>query len=117
MMSVAEYEVKFDQLSRYAMHLIATEQDKCEKFEDGLWMEIKKGISIWDMHTFADLREAALRTERLIEEESSMVMEEYNVGKNLGKRKENFSSSIGASKGRNSGSNGGYPSRGDSSTR
>ena len=65
-MTVAEYEVKFDQLSRYAMHLIATKQDKCDKFEDRLRMEIKKGISVRDMHTFADLSEAALRTERLI---------------------------------------------------
>ena len=48
-MSVSEYEVKFDQLSRYAMHLAATEQDKCTKFEDGLRLEIKKGISIRDM--------------------------------------------------------------------
>ena len=55
MMSVTEYEVKFDQLSRYAIHLIATEQDKCSKFEDGLQLEIKKGISTRDMHTFADL--------------------------------------------------------------
>ena len=75
-MSVAEYEAKFDQLSRYAMHLVATEQDKCNKFEDGLRIEVKKDISVRDMHTFADLREAALRMERLIEEESSMVMEE-----------------------------------------
>ena len=94
-MTVAEYEVRFDQLSCYAMHLIATEQDKCGKFEDWLRMEIKKGISVWDMHTFADMREVALQTERLIEEESSMVMEEYSVGKNLGKRKGNFPSSTG----------------------
>ena len=80
-------------------------------------MEVKKGISVQDMHTFANLRDAALRTERLIEEESSMVMEEQNMGKNLGKRKGNFSSSTGASKGRNLGSKGGYPSMGDSNTR
>ena len=71
-MTIAEYEVKFDQLSCYEMHLIATEQDKCNKFEAGLRMEIKRGISAHDMHTFTDLREATLRVERLIEEEVSM---------------------------------------------
>ena len=71
-MTIAEYEVKFDQLSRYAMILVATEQDKYNKFEAGLRMEIKKGISVSDMHTFTDLREAALRVERLIEEELNM---------------------------------------------
>ena len=60
MMTIAEYEVKFDQLSRYTMHLVASEQDKCNKFEAGLRMEIKKGILAHDMHTFTDLREAAL---------------------------------------------------------
>ena len=71
-MTIAEYEVKFDQLSRYVMHLVASEQDKCNKFEAGLHMEIKKGISARDMHTFTDLREVALRAKRLIDEELSM---------------------------------------------
>ena len=106
-MSVAEYEVKFDQLSRYALHLVATEQDKCNKFEDGLRLEIKKGISTRDMHTFADLREAALRVERLMEEELSLVPEETGLSKGLGKRKGGFSATSGPGKMRGSSFKGG----------
>ena len=58
------------------MHLVTTKQDKCNKFEDALRMEIKKGISVCDIHTFANLREAALRIERLTEEGLSMGMKE-----------------------------------------
>ena len=108
-MTVAEYEVKFDQLSRYAMHLVATEQDKCNKFEAGLRMEIKKGISARDMHTFTDLREAALRAERLIEEEFSMVSQEHSVG---GKRKGNFPPVSSTPRGKSAGYKGGISSKG-----
>ena len=84
-MIVVEYEVKFDQLSRYAMHLVASEQDKCNKFKGGLQMEIKKGISARDMHTLMDLREVALRAERLIGEEFSMGRQEQSIGQTKGK--------------------------------
>ena len=80
-------------------------------------MEIKKGISTRDMYAFADLKEATLQIERLLEEESSIGLEEQSLGKNLGKRKGNFSPPTGPSKGRSSGSIGGYPSRGGSGTR
>ena len=106
-MSVSEYEVKFDQLSRYAMHLVATEEDKCTKFEEGLRLEIKKGISTRDMQTFGDLREAALRVERLVEEEKSVTVEEQEFTKSTGKRKGNFSMVFGASRGRSTGFRGG----------
>ena len=35
-MSIADYEVQFNQLSRYASYMVATERDKCRKFEKGL---------------------------------------------------------------------------------
>ena len=111
-MTVAEYEVKFDQLSRYAMHLVASEQDKCNKFEAGLRMEIKKGISTRDMHTFTDLREAALRVERLIEEEFSMGRQELSAGGSLGKRKGNFAPVSSTPRGRSSGYKGGTTNKG-----
>ena len=102
-MSVAEYEVKFDQLSRYAMHLVATKLDKCTKFEDGLRLEIKKGISARDMQTFGDFREAALRVERLMKEEMNMIVEEQGFVKSTGKHNGNFSTTSGAPRGRSMG--------------
>ena len=35
-MTVAEYSLKFTQLSVYAMSLVATQEEKCQKFEEGL---------------------------------------------------------------------------------
>ena len=111
-MTVAEYEVKFDQLSRYAMHLVATKQDKCTKFEDGLRLEIKKGVSTRDMHIFADLWEAALWVERLVEEEMSMKPEETGFGKGLKKRKGGYSTPSGSAKIRSSSFKGTFQSKG-----
>ncbi|XP_047943038.1 uncharacterized protein LOC125189854 [Salvia hispanica] len=65
-MSVADYEVKFTQLSRYASALLPTEQDKCRRFEDGLIYEIRSKITPSDLHTYNDLRAAAIRAERLV---------------------------------------------------
>ena len=42
--TVAEYEVRFDQLSRYAPHMIATERAKCLKFVSGLRYATRKDL-------------------------------------------------------------------------
>ena len=39
-MSVAEYEVKFTQLSHYALAMVANEIDRCRHFEEGLNYDI-----------------------------------------------------------------------------
>ena len=111
-MTVVEYEVKFDQLSWYAIHLVATEQDKCTKFEDGLHLEIKKGIFVRDMQTFGDLREAALRVERLMEEEMNMMVEEQGFAKSTGKCKGNFSTTSRVPRGKSMGFWGNSSNRG-----
>ena len=67
-MTVAEYEVKFTQLSRYASLMVASERDKCRRFEEGLKYEIRNNISIGELRNFTDLRTAAIRVERLIKE-------------------------------------------------
>ena len=38
-MSIMDYEVQFNQLSRYASYMVATERDKCRKFEEGRPMQ------------------------------------------------------------------------------
>ena len=81
-MSIMDYEVQFNQLSRYASYTVATERDKCRKFEEGLTYEIRSKISSNDMESFAKLRAAAIRAERLSKE----AMKES--ASFLGKRKE-----------------------------
>ena len=48
-MSVSEYEVKFDQFSRYATHIILSEWTKCIKFKEGLRFGVKNRITADDM--------------------------------------------------------------------
>ncbi|XP_042023101.1 uncharacterized protein LOC121770438 [Salvia splendens] len=61
---VADYEVKFTQLSRYASAMLPTKQDKCRRFEEGLIYEIRSKITPSDLHCYSDLRAAAIRVER-----------------------------------------------------
>ena len=70
-MMVAQYEIRFNQLSRYAPQLIATERAKCSKFEEGLRMEIREALNFRDLYRFADLREAAIRIEKIKEEKAA----------------------------------------------
>ena len=62
-MTVAEYEVRFTQLSRYASALVATEGDLCRRFEDGLNYEIKSMLTLADSRSYEDLKAAAIRAE------------------------------------------------------
>ena len=47
--SVAEYEVKFTQLSHYALAMVATERDRCRRFEEGLKYDIRSKITPTDL--------------------------------------------------------------------
>ncbi|XP_074349376.1 uncharacterized protein LOC141689096 [Apium graveolens] len=68
-MSVAEYEVKFTQLSHYAMAMVSTEMDRCRRFEEGLKYDIRSKITPGDLRSYTNLRTAAIRAESLIKEE------------------------------------------------
>src|SRR3989442_2669327 len=72
-MSVAEYELRFTQLSRYAGSLASSDRDKCRGYEEGFRWEIKSHITSYDMRSFADLRAAAIKAERLVGERPPFV--------------------------------------------
>ena len=72
-MSVAEYEIKFNQLSAYALNLIATEKDKCRQFEEGLKYGIRCKLTTTDLESYARLRAAATRAERLEKERQEFL--------------------------------------------
>jgi len=40
-----EYGANFTELSRFGRHLVDIEQSKVDRFEDGLDIEIRKGLS------------------------------------------------------------------------
>ncbi|XP_027155563.1 uncharacterized protein LOC113755899 [Coffea eugenioides] len=62
-MSVAEYEVQFTKLSRFAPELIATEQRRVRRFVQGLNVELQESLAAIRIDTFAEAVERAQRVE------------------------------------------------------
>ena len=87
-MTVAEYELKFTQLSVYAMNLVATEEDKCLKFEEGLTYEICSKLTLYDLETFPRLITAVIRAEKLVNEKKTLLSSSEKASERLEKRKE-----------------------------
>ena len=71
-MIMAEYEVKFNQLSHYASSLVAIDKDKCRMFEEGLRHELREKITSADLESYAKLKAAIIRAERLVKEGSEL---------------------------------------------
>src|ERR1051325_3074114 len=65
--SVAEYEKKFTELSKYAQLLVSSEEDRCRRFEDGLREEIRTPVTASTTWTdYAKLVETAMRVEKSV---------------------------------------------------
>ncbi|TYK29096.1 DNA/RNA polymerases superfamily protein [Cucumis melo var. makuwa] len=73
-LSVAEYERKYTELSRYTDVIVASESDRCQRFERGLRFEIRTPVTtIAKWTNFSQLVETSLRVEQSIAEEKSAV--------------------------------------------
>jgi hypothetical protein len=62
-MTVAEYESKFIELSRFAPSLVSTEWDKCRRFEQGLKESVRTSVVAIMHSNYGQLVQAALRVE------------------------------------------------------
>ena len=67
-MTVTEYKVRFTQLSRYAPMMVATEKDRCRRFEEGLRYNKRSRLASIDLRTYQELKAAAIRAKRLLRE-------------------------------------------------
>ena len=72
-MTVAEYELKFTQLSVYVANLVATEEEKCLKFEEGLTYKIHSKLTPYDLETFSRLIAAVIRAEKMVNEKKILL--------------------------------------------
>ena len=63
-MTVAQYEAKFIELSRFAPQLIATEEEKTLKFQDRLKPYLKNKISILKLSIYSKVVDRALIAEK-----------------------------------------------------
>ncbi|KAL2237893.1 UNVERIFIED_CONTAM: hypothetical protein Sindi_0981000 [Sesamum indicum] len=66
--TVAEYELRFAALAKYAPEAIATQEDRCYRFEQGLRREIRRGLAI-RITNFKTLVESAVRMEETVIED------------------------------------------------
>ncbi|KAL0313197.1 UNVERIFIED_CONTAM: hypothetical protein Sradi_5719000 [Sesamum radiatum] len=66
--TVAEYELRFAALAKYAPEVVATQEDRCYRFEQGLRPEIKRGLAI-RISNFKTLVESAVRMEEAVTED------------------------------------------------
>lgn len=62
---MAECDVKFNESSKYTMHLINTEEHKCEKFENGLRPFLKERVACFEIRNSAKLLHQAQVVEKL----------------------------------------------------
>ncbi|KAL5789905.1 hypothetical protein ACOSQ2_004793 [Xanthoceras sorbifolium] len=71
-LTVIEYKREFIRLSKYAREMVATEADRCRRFEDGLNDYIRLQITALQLEDFPRLVSAALNVERVKKEEQAM---------------------------------------------
>ncbi|KAA3486548.1 ATP-dependent zinc metalloprotease FtsH [Gossypium australe] len=90
--SMAEYEVEFLRLSRYARGIVTTNYERCIRFKDGLRDELRVLIAPQQERDFAILVEKTKITEEV------KRTERQNRDKDKGKNKRSFGSSTGVQK-------------------
>ncbi|KAG5551388.1 hypothetical protein RHGRI_009715 [Rhododendron griersonianum] len=76
-MSVAEYQQKFDELSRYVGVLVEKETDKVWHFQRGLRFDIHGRVSLLDVKTLPKLVTKALTAENDLKEEKMSEERQY----------------------------------------
>ncbi|GFY89058.1 hypothetical protein Acr_06g0009980 [Actinidia rufa] len=62
--TIAEYEAAFTNLAEYAPHLVATDEMRARRLEDGLRYEIKRVIRPLVLPTYADVLDRAIIVEQ-----------------------------------------------------
>ncbi|XP_058211797.1 uncharacterized protein LOC131323981 [Rhododendron vialii] len=92
-MTVAEYEARFTTLSRFALNLVSTDEDKCRMFEDGLNIELRPYVANQRLNNFADMIEVATNFERDLgllneqrEQNKKRKTESTSGGRNFGQQ-------------------------------
>ena len=68
-MSVTEYQREFTRLSKYALEMLVTEEEKCRKFKDDLNDHIPAHVTGFFHDEFSKIVTCALNVERLKQEE------------------------------------------------
>jgi len=84
-MTVMEYAARFNELSRFALHQVNTEERKMDHFEQGLRGDIKSVIASRTFANFQEIYQRAVKVARVLDES-----EKETQALNLEKRKRKF---------------------------
>ena len=82
-MSVSQYDIKFTQLSRYAIGLVREEADRMERFFKGLRPKIRSKLIPFQLKVFVQAVEKALEVERDILEDQEVSNREIPPSKHF----------------------------------
>ncbi|XP_065869079.1 uncharacterized protein [Euphorbia lathyris] len=88
-MTIAEYELRFAELSKYALDAVATEEDKCYRFKQGLRLEIQKFLAV-KITNFKILLEIATRVECTHQEERRVEGAKRRYSESRGEQNTSF---------------------------
>ena len=79
--TVAEYEADFTNLAVYAPYLVANDEMKARKFEEGLKHEIRKIVRPFQLPTYAEVLDRAILVEQDVEESRRFNERKRSLGK------------------------------------
>ena len=64
-MLVVEYEQKFSELSEFAPSVVATDADRCKKFQDELHVSIRDRLTTLDIDDFNKWVNMAVKADKI----------------------------------------------------
>lgn len=62
-MTIAKYETRFTELSKFSLLLVAVEEDKCRMFAEGLYSKLKIRIKIFGYKEYVKFIKGAYKAE------------------------------------------------------
>ncbi|XP_057543306.1 uncharacterized protein LOC130821529, partial [Amaranthus tricolor] len=85
LMTVIEYNCKFNELSRFASDIVSKESVRASRFFEGLSLKIQKGIGKYS--DFRDLYDRVLKYERILDKEDNTNKRKLGGGNNNGNKR------------------------------
>lgn len=86
-MTVSKYQAKFEELSRFAPHMLPNDATRARRFEECLRTAIKDKIAILKLTRYADVVERALIAEKSVPETKRFWNPKFTSGGQSNKRK------------------------------
>jgi len=94
--SIIEYALKFNELSRFAANQVATEEMRIDHFEQGLKRKVKQIIARYTCDNFQEMYQKVVKIARIMSEteiesrEEDQVKEEFGPGGSNSQGNRNF---------------------------